>query len=81
MQCWVCEDAFSVLAGLFLFGRLAARKSHAGTMSDYKLMKMAKSTGASKDFKVSDEDESCVGAWLDPCGVCITKGQARDGTK
>ena len=33
-----------------------------------------------KNFKISDEDESVLGDCLDPCGVCVTKGQMRDGT-
>lgn len=49
-------------------------------MSDYSKMKMASSGSSKKDFKISDEDESCLGDFFDPCGVCITKGQMRDGT-
>jgi len=33
-----------------------------------------------KDFIVSHEDESILGSCLDPCGVCVTKGQMQDGT-
>ena len=33
-----------------------------------------------RNFKISDDDESCVGDMLDPCGQCVTKGQLRDGT-
>jgi hypothetical protein len=47
--------------------------------SDMKKMPVS-SSPAKKNFKISDEDESCVGDMLDPCGVCITKGELRDGT-
>ena len=43
-------------------------------MGDYRKMKTHVS--ATHD----DTDDSCVGDMLDPCGVCITKGQMRDGT-
>ena len=33
-----------------------------------------------KNFRVNDEEESICGDALDPCGVCLTKGQTRDGT-
>ena len=32
-----------------------------------------------KNFKISHEDESILGC-LDPCGMCVTKGQMQDGT-
>eukprot|EP00615_Pteridomonas_danica_P013936 CAMPEP_0114381324 /NCGR_PEP_ID=MMETSP0102-20121206/3382_1 /TAXON_ID=38822 ORGANISM="Pteridomonas danica, Strain PT" /NCGR_SAMPLE_ID=MMETSP0102 /ASSEMBLY_ACC=CAM_ASM_000212 /LENGTH=931 /DNA_ID=CAMNT_0001536785 /DNA_START=60 /DNA_END=2852 /DNA_ORIENTATION=+ len=50
---------------------------------DKEMQKMKMATASNtpkKNFKINDDDMSCLGDTLDPLGLCITMGETRDGT-